>query len=55
MLFRSRIDNRQAALGKRRPAATVFDLRDTLDAVLAGKPIKPRTTEVIGCYIPDVE
>ena len=54
-VYRGRIDNRQAALGKRRPAATVFDLRDTLDAVLAGKPLMLRTTKVIGCYIPDVE
>lgn len=52
-IYNGRIDNRQAALGKRRPKATVFDLRDTLDAVLAGKELKPRTTEVIGCYIPE--
>lgn len=52
-IYNGRLDNRQAALGKRRPKATVFDLRDTLDAVLAGKELKPRTTEVIGCYIPE--
>lgn len=52
-IYNGRIDNRQAALGKRRPQATVFDLRDTLDAILAGKKIEPRKTEVIGCYIPE--
>lgn len=52
-VYNGRIDNRQAALGKRRPRATVHDLRDTLDAILAGKKVKPRTTKVIGCYIPE--
>jgi len=52
-VYRGRIDNRQAALGKRRSHATVFDLRDTLEAILAGKPVEPRRTEVIGCYIPE--
>lgn len=52
-VYNGRIDNRQAALGKRRPKATVHDLRDTLDAILAGNDVKPRTTEVIGCYIPE--
>jgi hypothetical protein len=52
-IYNGRIDNRQAALGRRRPKATVHDLRDTLDAILAGKTLKPRSTTVIGCYIPD--
>lgn len=52
-IYNGRIDNRQAALGKRRPKATVFDLRDSLDAILAGKELKPRSTQVIGCYIPE--
>lgn len=52
-IYRGRIDNRQAALGKRRPKATIFDLRDTLDAILAGEKLRPRTTPAIGCYIPE--
>lgn len=52
-VYNGRIDNRQAALGRRRPKATVHDLRDTLDAILAGKKLKARTTEVVGCYIPE--
>jgi peroxiredoxin len=53
LIYRGRIDDRQAALGKRRPAATEFDLRDTLDAILAGKKLEPRTTKAVGCYIPE--
>lgn len=54
-IYNGRIDNRQAALGKRRPQATEFDLRDTLDAVLAGKKLEPRSTEVVGCYVPETD
>ncbi|HSH14738.1 MAG TPA: redoxin domain-containing protein [Verrucomicrobiae bacterium] len=52
-IYNGRIDDRHAALGKRRPKATVHDLRDTLEAILAGKKLKPRSTEVIGCYLPE--
>lgn len=55
LIYRGRIDNRQAALGKRRPAATETDLRDTLNAILAGKKLTPRTTKAIGCYIPETD
>jgi len=52
-IYNGRIDDRQAALGKRKPKATAHDLRDTLDAILAGKTLRPRTTEVVGCRIPE--
>jgi hypothetical protein len=55
LIYRGRIDNRQAALGKRRPAATEFDLRDTLAAVLSGRKLEPRTTKAVGCYIPEID
>jgi hypothetical protein len=49
--YRGRIDNFYAALGKPRQRATSRDLRDALDAVLAGKTVeRPRTT-ALGCYI----
>lgn len=54
-IYNGRIDNRQAALGKRRTQATEHDLRDTLDAILAGKRLEPRSTEVIGCYVPEID
>ena len=54
--YRGRIDNFYADLGKPRRQATVHDLRDALDAVLAGKPVANAETKAIGCYIvsPDV-
>ena len=48
--YRGRIDDWYLALGKSRAAATSHDLRDVLDAVLAGKPVKPGAPAV-GCYI----
>jgi Redoxin len=50
-LYRGRIDNLYAALGKRRQQATEHDLRNTLDAILDGKPIPNETTRSIGCFI----
>ena len=52
LLYRGRIDNLYAGLGKRRQKATEFDLREALDAILAGKPIPQARTKAIGCYIP---
>ena len=49
--YLGRIDNRVADFDKRRPAATQSDLRDALEAVLAGKPVAQSRTDAIGCYI----
>jgi len=51
LLYHGRIDNLYADFGKKRFKPTQLDLRDTLDAVLAGKRLAKRTTEAIGCYI----
>ena len=51
--YRGRIDNLYAALGKTRQQITSHDLRDALDAVLAGRPVPRRDTEPIGCFITD--
>ena len=52
VLYRGRIDNRIVSFGTRRPQATERDLRTSLDAVLASRPVaRPRTTAV-GCIIP---
>jgi len=53
LLYRGRIDNQYAGLGKRRATVTSHDLRDALEAVLAGQPIKEPRTEAIGCLIPE--
>jgi len=51
LLYLGRIDNRVEDFDKRRPAATEFDLRDALDAVLAGKPVARARTQAFGCAI----
>lgn len=52
VLYRGRIDNVYAALGRRRPEATERDLRKALDEILSGKPVSAPQTRAIGCYIP---
>ncbi|MBI3465776.1 MAG: redoxin domain-containing protein [Planctomycetes bacterium] len=52
LLYRGRIDDRYAGLGKRRTEVASRDLRDALEAVLAGKPVPQPRTEAIGCPIP---
>lgn len=49
--YRGRIDNFYVAFGKSRQVVTVHDLRDALDAVLAGKSVATRATDPVGCFI----
>jgi len=51
LLYLGRVDNRVADFGKQRPRATVADLRNALDAVLAGKPVPEARTRSVGCAI----
>jgi hypothetical protein len=53
--YRGRVDNLYAALGKTRKQVTSHDLRDGLDAVLAGQRVLHPETEAIGCFITDPE
>ena len=53
--YRGRLDNKYASLGRARQQITVHDLRDALDAVLAGKPVETPRTSPIGCYITPLE
>jgi hypothetical protein len=50
--YRGRIDDRYADLGKRRARVSRRDLRDALDAVLAGRPVAHPLTRAVGCFIP---
>ena len=50
-LYLGRIDNRVEDITRRRPAATEHDLRNALDAVLAGKAPSQPHTRAVGCYI----
>jgi hypothetical protein len=49
--YRGRIDNFYAAIGKTRRIVTEHDLRDALDAVIAGKPVAKPEAPPVGCYI----
>lgn len=51
VLYLGRIDNRQEDFGKQRPQASVFDLRDALEAVLNAKPVPHPRTKAFGCAI----
>ncbi len=55
VVYRGRIDNSYAALGLPRRAPTSHDLRDALDATLAGKPAPHPETKALGCYISDLK
>jgi hypothetical protein len=54
IIYRGRIDDRFVELGRERPAATRHDLRNALDAVLAGKAVSPAQTQAVGCFIADM-
>lgn len=51
VLYRGRINDLFAALGKKRTEPTTHDLRDALDAILAGKAPPVASSPAIGCYI----
>ena len=51
-LYRGRIDDRYPALGQRRAQLTSQDLREGLNAVLAGRTPAKSTTQAVGCVIP---
>jgi len=51
LLYLGRIDNRLEDFGKQRVQVTEFDLRDTLDAILHGKPVPRARTKALGCAI----
>ncbi|MEC7584757.1 MAG: redoxin family protein [Planctomycetota bacterium] len=52
--YRGRIDNWYGDLGKKRPKPTRHELRDALEAVLAGEEVTVPRTEAVGCYVPDL-
>lgn len=51
LAYSGRIDNLFAALGRRRQSATQHDLRDALDDLVAGRPVRAPRTQAVGCYI----
>lgn len=51
LLYLGRIDDIYADFGKKRAGPTRRDLKNALDAVLAGNPVPVARTKAIGCYI----
>jgi peroxiredoxin len=49
--YRGRIDDGYVARLKKKPEVRSHDLRDALDAVLAGKPVRQARTVAVGCPI----
>ena len=54
-LYRGRVDDRFVDLGKTRFRPQHQDLREALDQILAGQPVKNAVTKVLGCAIPGVD
>jgi len=53
IVYRGRIDDRVAEIGKKRFEPKKRDLRDAIDAVLAGKPVAQPFSPATGCLIGD--
>ena len=51
LLYRGRIDDRLAAPGRQRVSPTQQDLREALEAIIAGKPVPVPVTKAVGCYL----
>jgi peroxiredoxin len=54
VLYRGRVDDRFVDFGKTRFSPSREDLRDALEQVIAGQPVKNPVTKVLGCAIPGV-
>jgi thiol-disulfide isomerase/thioredoxin len=54
VLYRGRVDDRFVDFGKTRYRPAHEDLREALDQVLSGQPVKNPATKVLGCAIPGV-
>jgi hypothetical protein len=56
LIYRGRIDNRYADVGRARPKATSHDLQNAIDSALSGRATAtPRITQPVGCIIADLE
>jgi hypothetical protein len=55
LVYRGRIDDRNVAFGRTRPAPKTHDLEDVLVALGSGTAVPPRTTTAVGCAIPPLE
>jgi hypothetical protein len=51
LAYRGRIDDLQVEFGLARHSATEHDLRNALDDLVAGRPVRKPRTLAVGCYI----
>jgi hypothetical protein len=54
VVYRGRVDDRYVDFGVDRPQPTTRDLDQALTNLLAGRPIEPKTTRAVGCFLPDL-
>ncbi len=54
VLYRGRVDDRFIDIGKTRYRPAHDDLREALDQILEGQPVRNPVTKVLGCAIPGV-
>jgi len=50
-VYRGRIDDLYVSIGKSRREALHHDVRDALDAILAGRSVATPETDAVGCFI----
>jgi thiol-disulfide isomerase/thioredoxin len=55
LVYRGRIDDLYVSFGHARQAPTTHELRDAIDAALAGRSPSQKEVAGIGCYISDLE
>jgi peroxiredoxin len=55
VVYRGRINNQFEDFGKSRETATTHELRDAIEATLAGRTVAEPVTKAIGCYIDDLK
>lgn len=54
LIYRGRIDDRYVDFGRTRPKPSKHDLREALEAVVAGRNVTPTRTPAVGCVIADL-
>ena len=54
-IYLGRINNRYTGFGDRRNTVTDHNLRDAIDAALAGKTVAKPKVEALGCFIPELD
>ncbi|UPT69244.1 MAG: redoxin domain-containing protein [Sphingobacteriales bacterium JAD_PAG50586_3] len=51
VLYAGKVDNWYESIGTRRTVITQFYLKDALNSMLAGTPVKVKRTTPVGCFI----